>query len=336
MELDYTIGSFLEMFKNGELEVEKYFGDYETFFSLLNKKGLMGEVDPSDSSDGSDWENAYLLWLYKNNPPKFYEWINYVLGDIVIEGEKIYWEGNKRDLARLFCDNRRNDLGRETVENILSGEDSYDFYSDTTDDVYNHVIEELTPKNLELLKSRMVRELSGRQLTPETNEMELIASEQGHDDYWELNSENVTRIIDDEESMMSLLDDELSDMKSDLYSIHNGAYNNAYESSVYNSIMYKLDDYFDTEKGEWVYRPHPYKKDVKIEEYRLPIYDFNGFIIDYLESNKGYGNSGTLGYQGGYLELLSEHKDCLSVYAPDYPDPRLVDKNINEYFSDHF
>jgi hypothetical protein len=36
------------------------------------------------------------------------------------------------------------------------------------------------------------------------------------------------------------------------------------------------------------------------------------------------------------LYLLSEHKDCLSVHAPDYPDSRLVDKNINEYFSDHF
>ena len=336
MELDYTIGSFLEMFKNGELEVEKYFGDYDTFFSILNKKGLMSEVDPNDSSDGTDWENSYLLWLYKNNQPKFYEWMDNVLGDIVIEGENIFWEGDRKDLAILFCDGHRNDLSRDTIESILAGDDVFEPYWDTTDDVYRDVIEELTPENLNLLKSRIVQELKGQKLSPETSEMELIASEQGHDDYWEIDSENVVRIVDDEESMMSLLNSELVDMKSDLYSIHSSSYNSAYESEVFNSIFHKLDEYFNTEKGEWVYRPHPYKKEVKIQEYRLPIYDFEGFIVDYLDSNKKYGNSGTLGYYGGYVDLLKEDKDCLSIYAPDYPDSRLVDKNINENFSEYF
>lgn len=336
MELDYTIGGFLEMFKNGELEVEKYFGDYETFFSVLNKKGLMSEVDPNDSSDGTDWENAYLLWLYNNDRPKFYDWIKNVLSDIVIEGKNIFWEGNRKDLARLFCDGRRNDLSQDTIESILAGDDVFEPYWDTTEDVYRDVIEELTPENLNLLKSRILQELKGQKLSPDTSEMELIASEQGHDEYWEIDSENVARIVDDEESMMSLLNSELSDMKGDLYSVHSNSYNGAYESEVFDSIFHKLDEYFGTDKGEYVYRPHPYKKEVKIEEYRLPIHDFEGFIVDYLDSNKKYGNSGTLGYHGGYLELLREDKDCLNIYAPDYPNSRLVDKNINEIFSDYF
>lgn len=336
MELDYTIGGFLEMFKNGELEVEKYFGDYDTFFSVLNKKGLMSEVDPNDSSDGTDWENSYLIWLYNNDRPKFYEWIKNILSDIVIEGKNIYWEGERKDLARLFCDGRRNDLSQDTIESILAGDDVFEPYWDTTDDVYRDVIEELTPANLNLFKSRIVQELKGQKLSPDTSEMELIASEQGHNEYWEIDSENVARIVDDEESMMSLLNSELSDIKGDLYSVHSNSYNSAYESEVFDSIFHKLDEYFNTEKGEFVYRPHPYKKEVKIEEYRLPIYDFEGFIVDYLNSNKKYGNSGTLGYHGGYLELLREDKDCLNIYAPDYPDSRLVDKNINEIFSDYF
>lgn len=336
MELDYSIAGFLEMFRNGELEVERYFGDYDTFFSVLNKKGLMSEVDPNNFSDGTDWENYYLIWLYNNDRPKFYSWISNVLGDIEIDGKTIYWEGDREDLASLFCDGHRYDLSQDTVKSILSGDDVFEPYSDTTDDLYRDVIEELTPQNLELLKNRIIQELSGQQISPETEVMELIAAEQGHNEYWELNSDNVSRIIDDKISMKSLLSDELSDINGDLYSIHSNAYNSAYESDVYDEIFSELDEYFDTKKGEWIYTPHPYKKDVKVEKFKMPIWDFEGLVVDYLDNNKKYGNSGTLGYHGGFLEILKENKDCLSAQAPDYPDSRKVDKNINDYFSDHF
>jgi hypothetical protein len=50
--MEYSLRDFLEMFRNADLDVEKYFNNYDTFFSLLNKKGLMDDVDPSDASDG--------------------------------------------------------------------------------------------------------------------------------------------------------------------------------------------------------------------------------------------------------------------------------------------
>jgi hypothetical protein len=136
--------------------------------------------------------------------------------------------------------------------------------------------------------------------------------------------------------MYSLFESELEDIKSDLYSIHSGAYNSAYEADVYEEIFSELDDFFISEKGEYVYTSHPYKKDVKVEKYKLPIRDFEGLIVDYLDNNKNYGNSGTLGYHGGFLEILHSDKDCLSVRVPDYPDSRKVDKNINDYFRDFF
>ncbi len=334
--MEYSIRDFLEMFRNDDLDVEKYFNDYDTFFSLLNKKGLMDEIDPSDSSSGDDWENFYVMWLFNNDRPKFYKWIENVLGDIEIVGKEIFWEGDRENLAMLFCDGHRHDLSQDTVQSILRGDDVFEAYWDTTDDVYRDVIEELTPENLGYFKKRVLEELSGKQLTPDTDTMEMIASEQGHDDYFEVTEDNVSTLIDDEESMNSLFQSELSDIKNDLYSIHSSSYNSAYESDVYENIFNELDEYFVSDKGEFVYTPHPYKKDVKVEKFKLPIRDFEGIIYDYLDNNKKYGNSGTLGYHGGFLEILNSDKDCLSVRVSDYPDSRKVDKNINDYFRDFF
>jgi hypothetical protein len=47
------------------------------------------------------------------------------------------------------------------------------------------------------------------------------------------------------------------------------------------------------------------------------------------------GRWGTLDYHGSYLDTLKDETECLSVYPSDYPDSRLIDKNINLYFSDY-
>ena len=334
--MEYSIGDFLDMFNDGELEVEKYFNDYETWFDILKKKNLMSKVDPNKASESEKWQNEYLLWLYENNKEKYYEWVTKILGDVELIGNKVYWIGERKDLSNLFCQNSRGDLSRDTIENLLSDDaDVFEPYWDTTDDVYRDVVEELNEKNLVIFKERILKELTGKQLSPETEEMELIAAEQGHDDFWELNSENVSRIIDDSESMKSLLDDELSDIKHDLYSIHNNSYNSAYESETYRLIFKELGDYFQTD-GEWITKKHPWKKDVMIQMYKMEISDFEGIVNDYLYENKGYGSSGNLDNQGSFLKLIEESFDCLGVYPPDYPNPSEVDKNINDYFSDYF
>ena len=48
---------FLEMFNNEELDVKKYFGDYQVWFNLLNKRGLIDDIDPHNAGDGDVWQN---------------------------------------------------------------------------------------------------------------------------------------------------------------------------------------------------------------------------------------------------------------------------------------
>jgi len=176
--------------------------------------------------------------------------------------------------------------------------------------------------------------LKGQQISAETDELQLIATEQGHPEYVEINLENVKRIIDDEETMKELLNNQLSDLKSELYSIHSSAYNSAYESEVWDEIWSELETYFEG-NGEWITKPHPYKKNTEIQYFKIPIRNFETDVNDYLYNNKGYGNSGTLEYHGSYLEIMREDRDCLSAQPPDYPDSRRVDKNINEYFKEY-
>jgi len=257
------------------------------------------------------------------------------LGDVEFDNGVPYLVvGSRGDLATLFCNDSRYDISRDTIETLLVGEDVFEPYWDTTDDVYRDVIEELNEKNISRLKEYMLKELKGQQLSPETEEMELIAAEQGHNDFWEINEDNVARILDDKESMDSLLGDELSNLKSELYSIHLSAYNSAYESDVWKKVFDELGEYFEG-YGTFITRPHPYKKDTQQEYFKIPISDFYGVITDFLDENKKYGQSGTLDYEGSFINIVSNNRDCLSVRIPDYPDSREVDKNINSYFSDY-
>ena len=334
--MEYSWDEIVEMFNNGDLDVPKYFNDYQTFFKVLKKRGLMGEIDPKNADGGENWQNEYLLWLYENDRENYYKWIPTLLNDVVFENGKAYLEIHDRgDLAKLFCDGHRYDLSRDTIETILSGDgDAYEPYWDTTQDVYSDVIEELTPENDKRLGEYIVKTLNGQQISADTDELQLISSEQGHPDYVEVNMENVKRIIDDEETMKELLGDQLSDLKSELYSIHSSAYNSAYEESVWAEIWSELGTYFEGD-GEWISKPHPYKKNTEIQYFKIPIRNFESDVNDYLFNNKGYGNSGTLEYHGGFIEIMKEDRDCLSAQAPDYPDSRKVDKNINQYFKEY-
>ena len=169
----------LEDFNNGEFDKWlQVFGSYDIWFRLLKKRGLLDEVDPHNASDNEVWQNEYLLWLYEDDKASYYKWVGKFLEDVIFENGKPYLEVSERgDLSKLFCNGNRNDLSRDTIESILTGDgDSFEPYWDTTDNVYRDVIEELTPENDKRLSEYIVTELGGVKIFPETTVLELIAS----------------------------------------------------------------------------------------------------------------------------------------------------------------
>ena len=322
------IDEVIELFNDTELDVNKYFNDSETFFKIIEKRGRIDDLD----LETNYMENDYLLYLSETNTEKFREEVAKQISDVTFGGEVPVLQLNDAgDLAKLFCVSR-NDISQDTIREILLGEADWDRYWDTTDDVYRDVIEELNEENLKYLYSYIIKNLEGIQIEPETELLGEIASSQ-NTEYATITMVNVEYVVRDSETMGYLLDNDLSELDSELNSIHSNAYNMAYETAVFREVWGKLDDMFDVEKRKYIYKPHPYKKETQIEVLEIPIRDFYEPIRDYLYNNKGTNQ--TLEYFGNFIDILEENGECLSVWAPDYPNSSEIDKNINEIFGDY-
>ena len=324
------IDEVIELYNDGDLDIEKYFNNTETFFKIIDKRGRLDELD----LENNYMENDYLLYLSETNTEKFREEVKKQISDVRFdEGkEPVLVLKDITDLGKLFCDGGRNDISVETIKEILLGEADWDRYWDTSDDVYRDVIEDLNEENLKHLYNYIVTNLEGIQIEPETELLNNI-SEQQNTDYATINMENVASIVNDSETMGYLLDHDLTELDSELNSIHSNAYNQAYESEVYKGVWNKLDELFDVENRKYTYQQHPYKKDTQIEVVEIPIRDFYTPIKDYL--NNGKGSSQTLEYFGEFINILEDNGDCLSYWSPDYPDWTNIKNNINEMFGDY-
>ena len=330
------IEDLIDDYNNGnESEWIKYFGDeLDVFFKYAHRRGFFDKLDILD-----EHQNEYLLFLYSIDKPEFYRLITEeYLNDVdMIDGKPYLTTSDKGgNLSKLFCDNRRNDLSRSTVESILNGDNEWDQYNgyDLTDNIYRDVIEELTKENLTRLKEYIVDTLTGVQVGTDTELLESIAETQGTD-YVTINNDNIDEIVDDEETMKELMRDELSDLKNELYYVYETSYNTAYEDQLYKEVTGELEKYFDMPNSKWSSRPHTYKKNTQVEIFQVPIHNFESNILDYLNRSKGWGYNSTLEYWGNYIDILTEDDECLTVYPSDYANSREVDKNINIYFNDY-
>lgn len=323
----------IDQFHQGEFDPEEWFGDYETFFKILHKRKLIHKLDIEDS----DIQNRLLLWLREDKPSEFYDFLTDKLTDLEIdENGVVYLDlDDPSDLSRLFCNNSRYGISRDGVDSVLSSERYYDWFSSTTDDVYRDVIDNLDSRNRKFLEDSIVETLQNQTIEPETPELEEIAKEQGHNEYVTIDQSVVSRVVDDEESMNYLLKDYLSNINSDLFTIHANAYETAYEDEVLDSIWSELQEYVDG-KGEFYSRPHRFKKDTMTQRFRIPVAsNFEDIIVNYLEDGKGRGSRGLLEYWGDYLSLIEGELDCLTVSPSDYPDHRKIIYYMNEIFTDY-
>jgi len=321
---------------NDHEQIINLFSDIDTFFEALKGKDLLHLIDP-EADGNEDWINEWLLYMYEvGNKESFYTYVIDSLSDVELNNGKFYFKTIYReDLSGVFCDGNRLS-SRDIAYKILDADsDDWERFHYTTDDVYEDVISELTPKNLERLCELVVFDLKDVNVETETELLENIAEEQNHPDYVVVDSNNVRRIVDDEETMNFLLENHLSEIKSNFYSVHHNSYNAAYNDYLWEEVWSELQTYF-VGKGEYVAKQVSSKDPQKTAQYfEIEIANFESNIIDFLQNNKKYGNSGTLGYMGNYINVLQEDFECLRLGPSDYPDSRKVDKYINEYFNDY-
>jgi hypothetical protein len=322
---------------NDHEQIINLFGDVDTFFEALKGKDLLHLIDP-EADGNEDWINEWLLYMYEvGNKESFYTYVTDYLSDVELKNGKFYFTTwYREDLSGVFCDGNRSLSSRDIAHRILDADsDDWEGFHHTTDDVYEDVISELTPKNLERLYELILFDLKNENVKTETELLENIAEEQNHPNYVVVDNNNVRQIVNDEETMNFLLSEYLSDMKSNLYSVHHNSYNAAYNDYLWEEVWHELQTYF-VGKGEYVSKQVNSKEPNKTQQFfEIEIANFESNIIDFLENNKRYGNSGTLQYMGNYINVLQEDFECLRLGPSDYPDSRKVDKYINEYFNDY-
>jgi hypothetical protein len=331
--IDMDFQELIDDLHDGGDLAKSFFGDFQTFFAVLDKRGYLDQIDIEDS----EIQNELLLFLKKSYPQQYNQFIMDKLTDLEIDEDgRVFLDlSDLSDLSELFCDrSSRDGLSRAMVEEILNGEFD-NWFEYTTDSVYDDVISELNPKNHKILADYIVNSLQNTRISPETEVLSEIANEQGHPDYVTVDSSVVETILDDKETMTHLLSEELQDLDNSLYSIHINAYSSAYESAVINSIWSELQEYVEG-KGQFYSVPHKFKKDTVINRFTIPVAsNFHEIIDDYLRDNANRGNRGLLEYYGSYISLIADNFDCLTVYGPDYPDYSEIKNNINEIFVDY-
>ena len=322
----------INKFNKGD-DIAIFFGGIDTFLKFVSSKGLLHLINPT-FDEVSEYQNNILIAAYNEDIELFHKWIDNMFTDIeFINGKAYLILPNRGELARLFCERGRSDIPQETIEAILDVEYDMDYYHDTSDDVYRDVIEELTKENLLGLKEYIIKSLNGVNIEPETDELKFIAQEQSHPEYVVVDNDSVDRIVDDKETMEHLFENQLSDLRSELYSIHSQSYNDAYQDELYDMIWNKLGEFFNG-KAESYERPHRYYTDRMIQEHRIEISYFDSHIVDYLKETEKW-NEPSLEHYQDYLEMLKDQTECLRVYVPDYPSSSKVDSNINLYFKDY-
>jgi hypothetical protein len=333
----------LDEFNDGNWdEVGAYFNeDFALFMDYLGKYGLDVEIDFNNIDD--EFKNKLLLIKLEKQPE---ETLNFICDNLITDvypmEDGYYLHLNDRtELADLF-----KTYGRDTspydVARAVLGEDYWEPYWDTTDDVYRDVIDDLNEENKNHLANYIVKNIGDQELPLDDYEDALFhqfSEEQGTEGVFKITSENVMKFIKDEEAMKEMFRKDLDELKSELYSIHNNAYNGAYTDEIYNNVWNELSGYF--EPKSWKYNEKERYDGKKIQQEYIKINDFYSDIYTFLSENedKQYSDQ-SLEYWGSYTGFVSNmmdngERDWLSFRIPDYPDWTRIKKNINDIFVDY-
>jgi hypothetical protein len=312
-------------------------------FDFIAENGFLEGIGYDDLEDTV--KNYYLLWMMNKDTNSALKYIcDDILTDVVIRDDGFWLRlRDREELADFFrSSSRRSDYDLQDIAKQVLGDGGLDYgwYSDTTDDVYRDVIEVLNEQNLHHLANYILENIGNRDLSTndyDSDFFEELAQVQARDGVFQITQDNVMSLIKDKESMEELMQKDLSDLEGELYSIHNQAYNSAYENTIYTQVMDGLEEYFSSpidEVAKQVGEKTRYTPYIKIR-------DFYSNVLAFIENNLGMGYSDSiLEYFGSYTGMMGqlfqeEVYEPIDFRVDDYPDYREVDKAINDYFGDY-
>lgn len=322
-----TIDQLNDLFIEGAYDdikdfVKKVFNNnYISFYNFLDKK-MDVSMDYITDFFMEEIPNAYLQIMYSKNPESTIDYIvDEYLGDVRKEGDKYYMIMSRDDLSEFFDDSGRNSTARDVAKRVLSDEPSDWYYDDTVE--VSTTVDELDDGNFDNLVHKFFVQHEGEEYDGEIITQEFM--------------KNTTP--SELSDMITKLDDE---MASNLMNLYSTAENYAYEEEIYNMVHRELKDFLGTEKwGDYV-TSQIKKIDgtvVNREQFRLDVTNLLKRIIpEYIEMHVTEPDN-QIEYQGNFENVIkdwfNETEDYLDFRVPDYPDYRLIGKQINDLYSDY-
>lgn len=322
-----TIDQLNDLFIEGEYDnikdfVKKVFNNnYISFYNFLDKK-MDVSMDYITDFFMEEIPNAYLQIMYSKNPESTIDYIvDEYLGDVRKEGDKYYMIMSRDDLSEFFDDSGRNSTARDVAKRVLSDEPSDWYYDDTVE--VSTTVDELDEGNFDNLVHKFFVQHEGEEYDGEIITQEFM--------------KNTTP--SELSAMITKLDDE---MASNLMNLYSTAENYAYEEEIYNMVHRELKDFLGTEKwGDYI-TSQIKKIDgtvVNREQFRLDVTNLLKRIIpEYIEMHVTEPDN-QIEYQGNFENVIkdwfNETEDYLDFRVPDYPDYRLIGKQINDLYSDY-
>ena len=302
--------------------VKKVFNDnYISFYDFLEKK-IDVSMDYVTEFFMEEIPQAYLKILYNKNPQSTIDYVvDEFLTDVKKEGDKYYMIMSRDDLSEFFDDRGRNGTARDVAKRVLTDEPTDWYYNDSVD--VSTVVEELDEGNFDNLLHKFFVEHEGEEYDGEIITQEFM--------------KNTTK--NELSDMIYKLDDELS---SNLTSLYSTAENYAYEDEIYNLVNRELKDFFGTEKwGDYI-TSQIKKIDgtiVNKETFRVDVTNLLKRIVpQYIDMHVTEPDN-QFEYQGDLENVIkdwfNETEDYLDFRVPEYPDYRLLEKQINDLYSDY-
>jgi hypothetical protein len=342
-----NLDKMIQNFNNGDDGFLLLFGTkhdeiIHRFLSLVKHKGKLDQIWWKDNDNLEYGVNNVFYFLFKE--PEFRDDIidNAIdsYSDVVKIGDKIYLNFNDiRNLSDFFCNEEfRREMTSGEISNAVLSDDFWEPYSDTVNDLYDDVIEELTPENLVKLGNILLRQIGNTKIESDDDDLfSTIADEQGHPEYVILERGDITRILKDKSATKTLFRNGYveGDLETDLYNLHGNAYNGTYVDEIYKMVWNALGELFG--KGEYVTDENSRNKN----EYRVDVTELFPLVIgDFIDVKKGYNDN--IQNYWSFSSLINElfnysnKYNCLSLdRIPDYPSHIDVRNNLNSSFDDY-
>jgi hypothetical protein len=191
----------LDEFNDGNWdEVGAYFNeDFNLFLDYLTKYGLDSEIDYDNIDD--EYKNLLLLSNLEKNPTETLKFItDQLIMDVypMKDGYYLYVK-DRTELADLFKTYGRDTSPYDVAKNVL-GEDGWEPYWETTNDIYRDVIEELNDENLKHLEGYILKQIGNQDLNVEDYQSDFfdeLAETQNREGFFRITENDVMCLIKD-------------------------------------------------------------------------------------------------------------------------------------------